>query len=295
MPPSSLIAVDIGNSRIKFGLFTGRGSDHGLPEPVQTLELSVAQFDPLQLEIWLAETASRADASPAWWIASVNRPPTEALVAWLKRHAVSPVGDATDVRRHARDDLPGGSYRLLKHTDLPLAVLLPEPDRVGIDRLVGAIAANRVRAPNRAAIIIGVGSAITVDLVSAEGAFVGGAILPGIGMSARAMHAFTDQLPLMAYEELAEPPPALGTTTAEAMRSGLYWGAVGAMKELIARLGATSGTDVTATSDRRTRKSVVHDIFLTGGAAPTVSEFLDPSARYIPRLRLSGIAVVAQQ
>jgi type III pantothenate kinase len=247
------------------------------------------------LEDWLAETASRVDAAPVWWIASVNRAPTEVLVAWLKHRAASPVVEATNVRPQTHNSLPGGSYRLLKHTDLPLAVSLPEPDRVGIDRLVGAIAANQLRAANQAAIIIGVGSAITVDLVSPEGTFMGGAILPGIGMSARAMHEFTDQLPLVAYEELAEPPPALGTTTAEAMRSGLYWGAVGAMKELIARLGTTAGTDATATSVRTTEKFVLHDIFLTGGAAPTVAAFLDPSARYIPHLRLGGIAVVAQQ
>lgn len=304
MPPSPLIAVDVGNSRIKLGLFTGR-SESALPEPAQTLELPVEQFDPRQLEGWLSETASRVDVAPAWWIASVNRAPTELLIAWLKHRAESIVAGAANLQRSTHDSLPRGAYCLLKHTDLPLAISLPEPGRVGIDRLVGAIAANQLRTANQAAIIIGVGSAITVDLVSAEGAFAGGAILPGIGMSARAMHEFTDQLPLVAYEELAEPPSVLGTATATAMRSGLYWGAVGAMKELIARLSATVGRDAYLKSVRRTKKSVepaepgsgsvAPDIFLTGGAAPTVAAFLDPRARYIPHLRLGGIAVVAQQ
>ena len=58
--------------------------------------------------------------------------------------------------------------------------------------------------------IVDVGSAITVDLVSADGAFLGGAILPGIAMSARALHEFTDLLPLVDMSELTAPPPALG-------------------------------------------------------------------------------------
>ena len=97
---------------------------------------------------------------------------------------------------------------------------------VGIDRLVDAVAVNRLREPGRAAVIVDVGTAITVDLVAADGAFLGGSILPGLAMSARAMHEFTDLLPLVDVSELSEPPPALGTATEEAMRSGLFWGTV---------------------------------------------------------------------
>ena len=93
-----------------------------------------------------------------------------------------------------------------------------------------------MRPPGRPAVVIDVGTAITVDLVSAEGAFLGGAILPGIAMSARALHEFTDLLPLVDMSELAAPPPALGDSTEAAMRSGLFWGAVGAVRQLIEQL-----------------------------------------------------------
>jgi type III pantothenate kinase len=152
--------------------------------------------------------------------------------------------------------------------------------------LLAAVAANQIRAPNHAAVIIHVGSAIVVDLVSAQGAFLGGAILPGIGMSARAMHDFTDLLPLLPMDELADPPPALGTSTMAAMQSGLYWGAVGAMKELIARLTTEGASSVAG--ERL-------DVFLTGGAAPTVARFVDSRARFVPHLVLGGIALVARQ
>jgi type III pantothenate kinase len=151
-----------------------------------------------------------------------------------------------------------------------------------MDRLASAVAVNRLRDPARPAIVIDLGSAITVDLVSAAGEFLGGAILPGIGMSARAMHQFTDLLPLSAMTELTDPPPALGTSTAAAMRSGVYWGAVGAMRELVARL--SQGRDVP-------------QVFLTGGAAPSVAELISNAdgqpAVYVEHLTLAGIAIAA--
>ena len=66
------------------------------------------------------------------------------------------------------------------------------------------------------------GTAITVDLVSADGAFLGGAILPGIAMSARALHEFTDLLPLVDMAELAAPPPALGDRDRSGPRPGCF-------------------------------------------------------------------------
>ena len=154
---------------------------------------------------------------------------------------------------------------------------MEHPDQVGIDRLAGAAAVNRLRDPARPAIIIDAGSAITVDLITADGIFRGGAILPGIGMSARALNQFTDLLPRIPMDELAEPHPALGTSTIEAIRSGLYWGAVGAMRELVARL-----------SEPLNAKP---EIFLTGGAAPSVAAVFDPAAHHVDHLVLSGIAL----
>jgi type III pantothenate kinase len=172
--------------------------------------------------------------------------------------------------------------KLLMAADLPLVVELAHPDRVGMDRLVDAVSVNRVRMPGHAAVIVDLGTAITVDLVSAKGVFMGGSILPGIGMSARALHQFTDLLPLLTMSELAEPPQPLGISTSTAMQSGLYWGAIGAIRELTARL--TAGLDQV-------------QVFLTGGAAPTVAHLLTDqrtgAAVYQPHLALAGIALAA--
>ncbi len=261
MSQPCLVAVDIGNARTKLGLF-GDGSAAGIPEPVRTLPLWDDAPESDQISPWLADDGRQP---LRWWIASVNRPAATRLIDWLGEH-----------RRQDR-------ITLLASGDLPLVIHLERPDMVGIDRLVDAVAANRLRQADRAAVIVNVGTAITVDLVSADGAFRGGAILPGIQMSARALHEFTDLLPLVDVAELIVPPPALGTGTVPAMKSGLFWGAVGAIRQLIDELckAAPGG-----------RAGQPH-VFLTGGAAEGVAELLGAEARYVPNLTLAGIALTA--
>ena len=190
-----LVAVDIGNSRIKLGEFRHPASDP-LLLPSRSVGLSLDWTDQ-DLRHFLSPEL----LSCAWSIASVNRPATARLLEWLAAEGVANVG-------------------VLNHGDVPLVIEVARPDLVGMDRLANALAANRLRAPQQSAIVISMGSAITVDLVSAAGAFAGGAILPGMAMAARALHEFTDLLPLV---EVQEPPDALGKSTTEAIRAGVYW------------------------------------------------------------------------
>ena len=264
---SPLIAVDVGNSRIKLGLFRD-GCRQGLPEPVSALHLDGCQPEFQRLADWLAGFGPDACVGPLapntvigrvrWHIASVNRPTALRLIDWLRDH-------------RSEDEI-----MLLTSADLPLVVRLPRPDMVGVDRLLDAVAANCLRTPRRKAVVVDVGSAITVDLVDAEGEFLGGAILPGIAMSARALHEFTDLLPELDMAELAEPPPALGTSTLAAMRRAVL-GAVGAVRQLVQQLAAGDA-----------------EIFLTGGAGPAVAALLGKEARFVPHLTLAGIALTCK-
>jgi type III pantothenate kinase len=269
-------AVDIGNARIKIGLFR-QLTENGLPEPEQILPLDGEKPPFEKIGAWLKEVLpdNFAQASPRplgegsgvraalpWFIASVNRPNATRLIEWLRHHR------------------PDDRVTLLSAADLPLAVHLERPDMVGIDRLVDAVAVNRLRKPESPAVIVDVGSAITVDLVAADGSFCGGSILPGLAMSARAMHEFTDLLPLIETADMHEPPPALGTCTEEAMRSGLFWGAVGAIRQLVEVLGHHAGSDP--------------QVFLTGGAGVAVANLLGQNAQHVPHLTLAGIALSAE-
>lgn len=254
----AVIAVDVGNQRAKLGMYS-RPPNPGSTTPQRVLHLP--HEAPLEaLAAWLENAAS---TSLAWFIGSVNRPATTRLVDWVRRNR------------------PEDRIVLLTCADVPLEVRLPEPDMVGIDRLLDAVAADRLRSPESAAVVVDVGTAITVDLVSADGAFLGGSILPGFAMSARALHQFTDLLPLIDTATFQDAPPVVGHCTEAAMRSGLFWGTVGAVRELVDRFGRETGS--------------VSTVFLTGGTAQLLTTALGESARLVPDLTLCGIAWTAMR
>jgi type III pantothenate kinase len=161
-------------------------------------------------------------------------------------------------------------------------IRVDEPQRVGIDRLLGALAADRLRSRQSAAIIVDLGTATTIDLLDVDAAFTGGAIMPGIAMSARALAEDTDALPLVDFDCSSNVPSPLGKSTDAAIRSGLYWGAVGAIREIATQLSFGL--------------AAAPELFLTGGAAQQVAGFLGVNTkwpvRYVPHLVLAGIALV---
>lgn len=114
-----------------------------------------------------------------------------------------------------------------KDLPLPLETTLEKPDAVGADRLCTAVAAfDRLGV---ACVVADFGSAITIDAIDAEGRFLGGAILPGLRMSARNLHEHTAQLP---HVELGPPTWTFGRSTHQAIIGGLVYGAQGALRRL---------------------------------------------------------------
>ncbi|MEX0715844.1 MAG: type III pantothenate kinase [Planctomycetaceae bacterium] len=261
-----LLAVDVGNSRIKFGLFDDRElaapRDGALPDFSRTTAIAIDGDVPWgEIRQWVEAGEVASQDAVTGVIAGTN-----------------PGGV-----RKVLDGWPG-EWRIPRvlddPRDVPLIVDLPEPGKIGIDRLLNAVAANAVRPRDRPAIIVDTGTATTVDLVSPAGAFQGGAILPGFQLSARALHRYTALLPLIGIEELAtEPHSPLGRNTREALRSGLFWGQLGAVKELVAQLGGEDGDAA---------------LFLTGGGAPLLAPHL-PHARHEPHLGLRGLAFCAMR
>jgi len=129
-------------------------------------------------------------------------------------------------------------------------------------------------------VVVDIGTAITVDWLSAEGVFSGGAILPGLDMAARALHEFTDLLPQVSLEGCSEAPPVIGMATEPAIRSGLFWGTLGAIRELLRQMSCQGPPPP--------------QVFLTGGAGQLLAPHLGPDVQYLPHLTLAGIALAAQ-
>jgi type III pantothenate kinase len=115
-----------------------------------------------------------------------------------------------------------------------LKVRYRNPHEVGSDRIANAVGAAQ-RFPGRAMIVVDCGTATTFDVVTSSGDYLGGAILPGVGLSAEVLSSRTAKLPSI---EILRPTTALGRTSAESIQSGLYHGHVGAMHRLLKLLAA---------------------------------------------------------
>jgi type III pantothenate kinase len=264
MSEKCILAIDVGNTRFKFGVFEradSTASEAKLPACVASISVPVAG-DPdwgtitAHFDKWSATLAQAA-------IAGANPAGVERVISgWPNGIWPAPVA----VRRAA---------------ELPLRVNLEFPDKVGIDRLLDAVAANVLRTPADAAIVVDAGTATTVNYISAEGAFEGGAILPGIELGARALHQYTALLPQIDGRSLVlNPVKPLGLNTPGAIASGLWFGQVGAVRELVTRL-----------SEPAIRPPL---LLVTGGNGRWLARALGPSARFEPDLALRGLAIVAQ-
>ena len=214
-PESKLVCAGVGNSSIQFARFpmnrtTGTKC---LPKPLGTASVTIVDsFTPPPLD----DNYRDAD----WVVASVNRPATKKLREWAEQR------------------LKAKSFRILENDQFPLRHRVKVLAHVGSDRLAAAVAANCLRADDRSAIFIDAGTALTVNVLAADGAFLGGAILPGLGSSLRALAKHTDQLPLVDLNLTSadQAPLPVGDDTEAAIRSGVYWGLVGTARELIRRM-----------------------------------------------------------
>lgn len=124
--------------------------------------------------------------------------------------------------------------------DLGVAIHVDRPAAVGADRLVNAIAAHD-RYPG-ALIVVDFGTATTFDVVSAAGAYEGGVIAPGANLSAEALHQAAAMLPRVA---VARTQRVIGKDTVPAMQSGLYWGYLGLIENIVARIKDEFGQPMT--------------------------------------------------
>ena len=116
-----------------------------------------------------------------------------------------------------------GAVELTHDTPLPIELRYTTPGTLGLDR-IAAVAGAIAAWPGRRCLVADVGTAVTYDIAGPDAAFHGGNIAPGVGMRLRALHAYTARLPEVPVDgEL----PALGDSTATAMRCGAIYGIVG--------------------------------------------------------------------
>lgn len=159
-------------------------------------------------------------------------------------------------------------------TNTGVRLKVDNPEQVGPDRIVNTAAV--VRLYGAPAIVIDLGTATTFDIVSGDGCYCGGAIAPGIGIASDALVSRTARLHKV---DLVPPPTPIGTNTIHAMQSGIFWGYVGLVEGLVARLK-------TAMAEPNIK------VIATGGLAPLLNEHTDIIDLIAPELTLEGLRVI---
>ena len=113
-----------------------------------------------------------------------------------------------------------------------LKIRYKDPAAVGADRIANAVGAARIY-PDQNIIIADFGTATTLDVVTEKKEYLGGAILPGLSISMQVLEARAAKLPTVA---IAVPAVSCGRTTEESIQAGIFYGSVGAVKELTAQM-----------------------------------------------------------
>jgi type III pantothenate kinase len=227
------VVVDIGNTRLKWGLIDPERSiltaTESLPDDPEQWQQAIDR--------WRSFPNNPIFHRPLSWVAaSVNPARTERLRAWIVQR-----GDTF--------------FHLHQASQLPLTIDVEYPDRVGIDRLLNAVAVSRTEARGRGSVLIDAGSAVTVDWLDERHTYCGGSIFPGLDLMAEALHRYTALLPRVT---LALPVPELpAKATIPAMQVGIFLAVSGGIREAV-RFYAD-------------RAAVVPRVYLTGGQAPLLA------------------------
>ncbi len=251
-----LLVIDAGNTNVVFAVHDGRrwaGIWRIATEPQRTSD---------EYAVWLLTLLTHSRLTPDLVSAAVIGTVVPAALYHLRRlcrewFMVEPLV--------ARATLDWG-----------FDIRVDNPEDVGADRLLNALAAyHHFRS---ALIVIDFGTATTFDVVGEDGAYLGGAIAPGINLSIEALHQAAARLPRIG---IGRPQAVIGTGTVAAMQSGIYWGYIGLIEGLVTRI--------------RKEIEAPAKIVATGGLAPLFSEGTEIFDRIDPDLTLDGLRMLAER
>jgi type III pantothenate kinase len=252
-----LLAIDVGNTNIVLGVFDGTTLVQSWR--LQTLRERTADELGLLVDGLFAHHRLSQDAVSGIIIGSVVPPLTGTIATMAERYFGV---RALTVEPNVNTGMP---------------ILYENPSEVGADRIVNAIAAYESVGRDRARpmIVVDFGTATTLDAISAAGEYLGGAICPGVQISADALFQRAARLPRI---EVRRPPRIVGRTTVGAMESGLFYGYVGMVEGLVKRMNTELGGNAICVA--------------TGGLASVIAADIPAIEHVDPDLTLHGLRIV---
>lgn len=251
-----LLTLDVGNTEITVGLF--QGTDLSGHWRLTTNPDRTPDEWGTALGVFLLHAGHSPNEIRAGVIGSVAPGVTQSLVEAVQTLTGSPVTvvDAT--------------------SPLPIRLDVDEPLSVGADRIVNALAVLELCRAD--AVVVDFGTATTFDCVTADGRFIGGAIMPGLRTSADQLTRLAAKLPAT---ELAAPERVIGRRTEECIRAGVLFGAADAADGMLRRIFAEWPTG--------TKPAVI----ATGGLAGIIAPFSTLIRQIEPDLTLRGLRIAA--
>ncbi len=248
-----LLCVDIGNTNITIGLY--RGEELVAHWRVSTDQQKMPDEYGILLLSLMARQGLESSEIRGVSVASVVPPVTDMILEMLDSYVgVEPL-------------LVGAGIKT------GVAVRYDNPYEVGADRVVNAAAAFRLY--GGPACIVDFGTGTTFDALSATGDYLGGAIAPGVRVAAEALFLRTAKLPRI---DLTRPRKAIGTNTADSMRSGILFGYVGLVEGMVERFRRELGPSMR--------------VIGTGGLAKDIAQETDVIEVVDPWLTLKGLQIV---
>jgi type III pantothenate kinase len=264
---SQLLAVDIGNTTIAFGLFDDRKLLHHWR--VQSDRDKTGDEYGVLLRNLFVLSGLDPGVGP-----DAERRPGSRVGAMIVSSVVPPL---TPVFQTLGHDLFGTKVLVVGpglRTGMP--ILYEAPLEVGADRVVAAVAAfEKYGGP---CIVLDFGTATTFDAVSAKGEYLGGAIAPGVQISAEALYLKTAKLPRI---EVRKPARVIGKTTVGSMQSGLYFGYVGLVRNIVDEIRRELGAEA--------------PVIATGGFAEQIAPEIGAIAAVEPNLVLDGLSIIYER
>ena len=156
---------------------------------------------------------------------------------------------------------------------LPVAPRVDQGTTVGPDRLVNTVGAHSRHGGDL--IVVDFGTATTLDVVDDDGAYIGGVIAPGVNLSLEALHMAAAALP---HVDISKPSKTIGTNTVACMQAGVYWGYIGLVEGIVARIRAER--------DRPMK------VIATGGLAPLFQQDTDVFDSVEEDLTMHGLMLI---
>jgi type III pantothenate kinase len=263
---SMLLAMDVGNTNIVLGVFAGdRLVDSWRLATLR--ERTTDEIGILLVHLFEHRRIERSALRGAV-LSSVVPPLTGTMIDVTSRYfGITPL--------------------VVDHTvDVGLTIRYDNPAEVGADRLVNGLAAyERVGRPaHAAAIVVDFGTATTFDAISAQGEYLGGAICPGVQISADALFQRAARLPRV---DVRKPPALIGRNTVQSMQAGLFFGYVAMVEGIVARM-AVELTGRVSASGPGPRAVCIG----TGGLAGVIAAETKSIERVEPDLTLHGLRLV---